>query len=230
MASSSSASNKVGLGIKPPEPLYTALRECFHSQRFTDATVACRQIQRDNGAAVKTKRTFKVHRGIVAARSAVFNAMLTKDFDEAKNGDMEIDDEFGDDVVAPMLEYIYCGYCEVERQVVAGLFVASNHYELIDLMKACEGQLFAQMSVETVVNVGLIADRHRAPKLRQATVDFIAKNYEAVSGREDTFSKLAGNLKLLKDVFDATAKKNSDPAETKNLAASPIVDQESWSW
>ena len=79
-------------------------------------------------------KSFPCHKGILCARSAVFERMLAQGWDEAKNGEATVDD-VEPEVLGMMLEFIYSGEVVSMEGRADELLYAADKYGLEGLVR-----------------------------------------------------------------------------------------------
>jgi hypothetical protein len=119
--------------------------------------------------------TLDCHSLIIAARSPVFNAMLSHDMAEKRSKCIEIQDL---DVasVRALIKFLYTGKLEAELEdndSTIGLLKASHRYEVTDLVQACVQALTRSLTEASAVDRLMVADLLGNVTLRKKCVDFL---------------------------------------------------------
>lgn len=96
--------------------------------------------------------SLSAHRAILAARSSVFEAMLTRDMVERRTNEIEINDlEF--EVVKEMVSYIYTGFVNNMADYAVDLLFAADKYDLRSLGDLCVKYLIGHVNEKNVVDL-----------------------------------------------------------------------------
>ncbi|KAJ3686157.1 hypothetical protein LUZ61_015321 [Rhynchospora tenuis] len=129
------------------------------------------------------------HRVILSARSCVFKAELFGNMAEAKSECIRIDD-MNPEVFRALLHFMYNDSLDNERETHHATIVMTQHilaaadrYEIEDLIVRCEKYLTKNLSVSTVMDVLMFAERHYLVKLKEACLEF--------ASRQDNFIDIA---------------------------------------
>lgn len=167
----------------------------FMDKEFADVTLCI------NG------KDYHAHKGILAARSSVFKAMLRSDMSEKKSNRIEIND-IDESVFIEMLRYIYTGKPENLEIMVPELLEAADKYDLEKLKIICETELLKNVSKENVVEVLILADRHNAKNLKTEVVRYIKMNsYNTnILTKEVRKNLVTSHPHLLLEILDAFSK------------------------
>jgi BTB/POZ domain/Ras family len=146
---------------------------------------------------------FRVHRAILAARSAWFAALLSERFREnaRDDGGLAVVDIaiMSEEVLRGLIEYLYTGRCtEIERtpDLAIDLLETAGALNLLRLVNLCERSLCALLDVENVVELCHAAAFHGAPRLVKACEHLIVRDYDKVLdvvGRE-RFAELPADV------------------------------------
>ena len=130
---------------KSLEILSKDLNEVYQSKAMSDVQIKCGD------------KTFDAHQLILAARSPVFSRMLLSEMKEKTSGVVNLKDT-NPDVVSELLDFIYTGNCcindeEPDPEVVCGLLMAADKYEMEHLKEMCQYTLSSSLTVENSVQV-----------------------------------------------------------------------------
>lgn len=117
-------------------------------------------------------KQFKAHKLILAAGSTVFAAMFRHQLEEQKSNCITIDD-IEPDVLGEMLDFIYSGQASQLTQMARELLAVAEKYDLKILKHQCEHEISKTLSIDTAVEILLLADHYRAEVLRAQTIEFI---------------------------------------------------------
>ncbi len=132
----------------------------FESPNFSDVTLTC------------GNREFKMHKAILSARSAVFNAMFESQMVEGISNRVKIDD-VEPEVMNEVLRFIYTGKIADIEKMVDLLLAAADKYALERLKALCEEELSMNLDVENVAETLVLADLHSASQLKNHSIEFI---------------------------------------------------------
>ena len=138
--------------------------------RFCDFTLECED------------QEIPVNRLLLAARSPVFSAMFSENFQEAKTGCTSIKD-----VDLKSLEALvkFCHTDNLDKDdLTTDLLAAANKYRIQEVVEKCEKHLSLTLSVENAIDYFLVASLHEAKKLRTDAKKFITKNLSQVEKTE----------------------------------------------
>ncbi|CAO4361787.1 Protein CBR-MEL-26 [Caenorhabditis briggsae] len=168
-------------------------------------------------------RVIRAHKAVLAARSAVFNAMLThQDTDEARTSVMYINDmDF--DVIYEMVYYIYCGRCQKDiTDMATALLIAADKYRIDELKNHCEKYLVENITVENACSLLIIGDIYTAAKLRRRAVQFILARPKNVTGTPGWDDILKCHPNLITDIFSQIERQSSTGA-TSSVSSLPGI-------
>ncbi|XP_037462639.1 BTB/POZ and MATH domain-containing protein 2-like [Triticum dicoccoides] len=151
--------------------------------------------------------TFAAHRCVLAARSAVFRALL---FSPMKEGTpsttsvVQIDD-MDAAVFKAMLGFMYGDSLPDENEgvLMQHLFVAADRYDLPLLRTRCEEMLCKHIGVSTAATILVLADQHGCDKLKTACYGFLGcpANLKAVVQTEGFEHLQRSCPHLMKDII-----------------------------
>jgi len=150
------------------DPFQQIVREVH---RFCDFTFKCED------------QEFPANRLLLAARSPVFSAMFSENFQESKTGHTLIKD-----IDPKSLEALvkFCHTNNLDKDdLTTDLLVAANKYMIPGVIKKCEEHLSKTMSVDNAIDYFLTARLIEANKLRMDAKTFITKNLGEVKQTED---------------------------------------------
>lgn len=129
-------------------------------------------------------KEFPAYKGILAARSEVFAAMLRHNMDEQKQNRIIIDD-IDPEVFREALYFIYTDRAPKLDEMAPELLEVAEKYALQELKAMCEEALAASLSVETAAETLALADLYRAKLLQAKTVAFVKDHSSSVSKTEN---------------------------------------------
>lgn len=127
--------------------LSTDMQKMYEKELFTDFEFRC-----NDGV------TLKCHKSVLAARSPVFEAMLSNDMEEARQGFAEVPD-YDSKLMKEFLRFIYCGSVQGIKNFAKDLIFLADKYDLESLKEICITQLVKDLSKENVINNLQIVDK-----------------------------------------------------------------------
>jgi len=192
------------------------------SQKLTDFSVI-----------VKSGEKLQVHRHILAENSDVFEAMLTKDMEESKTNEVQMD-HFSEETVVSFLEYLYSDplYSSKPSELIRASAVANKYiykrsfdedkltmellsmahmYHVRDLEMDCIQRVKETISDDNVMDVWMEGERCKMETLCSIAIEHLVvrpsgKTLHDVSGFDEVFQD---HDKPLKDLLDKLTEKNS---------------------
>ncbi|VDP10438.1 unnamed protein product [Soboliphyme baturini] len=170
----------------------------FESQQFTDCTLFVQG------------KEFRVHKSILAARSAVFAAMFEHEMEEKKRNRVLITDVDAD-VLHEMLRYTYTGRAPSLDRMADHLLAAADKYALERLKVMCEHALCAGLTIDNACDTLILADLHSAEQLKQQAMDFINAHASDVMDTSGWKTLVHKYPHLLAEAFKALATQQSPP-------------------
>jgi hypothetical protein len=100
-----------------------------------------------------------------------------------------------------LLEYLYTDRVEVSLDTAMDLFVAADQFGVERLKRICEKKILVSINIDTAATVLQAANAHTAHGLRQSCMDFILRNFDAVS-KTPAFEEMGRhNVNLLLEIF-----------------------------
>jgi len=163
-------------------------KELLKSAKFADFTIHAGGQQ------------FSCHKVILAAKSPVFERMLTTDMKESKENQVILTD-VTPETVNDMLNYIYTNNVIDLAKKAKDLLPVADVYDLAGLKKECSAALIKQINKESAVELALMADTYNTEDLRIAAVCFMVDNkmhFQKDPSWRETF---INNPSLLMEMF-----------------------------
>ena len=142
----------------------------FGNKKFSDVKI------------ISGDEEFHCHRIILSGRSPVFEAMFRTDMIENNSEEVPIKD-IDPKVVREMLHFIYNGATSTEtvmEEIGKELLGAAEMYQLDLLKEKCEEKLCSFLDVSNSVELLVLADLHRASKLRSMALSLVARNMDTI--------------------------------------------------
>jgi hypothetical protein len=129
------------------------------------------------------EKSFEAHTFILASGSPVLAAMFQHDCEENQKKIIEIAD-IQPNVLRKLLHYFYTGDANLEQDAdVAELMVAADKYAVDSLKEECGQHLSHKLTVENAGHYLVLAHTINAAKLRESSLNFMARNAKAICSR-----------------------------------------------
>merc|ERR1712217_269188 len=80
-----------------------------------------------------------------------------------------------------LLEYLYTDEVEISLDIAMDLFVAADQFGVERLKRLCEKKILISINIDSAATILQAANMHIAHGLRQSCMDFILRNFDAVS-------------------------------------------------
>jgi len=132
------------------------------------------------------------HRTILAAASPYFNAMFTSDVIEARRHQVVIQG-LSRSTLNALLDFIYTGGIRVTQDNVQDLLIGSDMIQVQEVVDLCTRFLLDQLDPTNAIGMYRFAVGHNFMRLRESTMDFVYKNFPAVS-QEEEFKELPKDI------------------------------------
>jgi len=152
-------------------------------------------------------KVFPCHKSILAARSAVFDAMFQHEMTEHRLSEVIISD-MSPDTVKEMLEYIYCGKF-LENSNTASLLAAADKYDLQELKSACEAWLGESTNLDNCVDHIVLADTHSAVDLKRSSLTFIVSNLSKIVKTPNWQTQLSDHPQIMAQIIQSVANQSN---------------------
>ena len=134
--------------------------------------------------------SFKAHRAILAARSAVFAAMLASAMSESTTGIVEITD-VSPEIFAKFLQFIYTGRLDTPCFANRELATCADKYDVGTLSDLCNESLASQQDAETLRDA-LVSSEQGAAKKCENNV-FLLLNHD--NSLDSAYFRMHDNFK-----------------------------------
>jgi hypothetical protein len=171
--------------------LFRDLREEMKNSRYFDFVLEC-----DN-------REIPVHRVLLAARSEVFAALFSANFEEGKMGRARVKDVDFNDLEALVK---FCQTDELEeKDATVGLFAAANKYLIPSLVFKCETYLITQLTVENAAEYFLTAYLFNSKDLRTEAEEIMIASFDEVKKTEGMKNLVKHHPDALMEITDMFA-------------------------
>ena len=116
---------------------------------------------------------------LTSADSPVLAAMFHHDCKESRNLIVEVEDILPE-VFQEVLRFLYTGSVKAMDTLAMDLLVAADKYQIESLKQECSSALSKKLAVGNATGILVLAHLHSCSKLFKSTLDFIAKNAEAI--------------------------------------------------
>ena len=123
------------------------------------------------------------------------NEIKTKSVNEVKISDVH------DDVFEDLLRFIYTGKIVSPKVITAELMIAAHKYGLIDLKDICEKSIAEMLTVDSVSNILILADRYSAKHLKDKSIHFINEHAADVLKSEGYKLLVKSHLYLIEELY-----------------------------
>ena len=177
----------------PEHDLHRILDNARHKDRYTDVTI------------VTDGNEFKAHKVVLATQSPFFETRLEKRWTEEGGSQIDMQDVPANTI----LTYMYIGKVDNIDKAACELLPKAEEYQLEELKAKCEEALSRTLTIETVIDILLLADTHNAKNLKESCLTFIAKNIIDVKTTQpwrENKLKMGNNRNLHTEVLDYIVK------------------------
>ena len=144
--------------------------------------------------------TIKAHKIVLVARSAYFRRMF-QCLPESGSKQIYVDG-IDPSLFKEVLKFVYSGSAPKEISSIAmELLPLADRYELEELKLMCESVIDSHLTVDNVIQVLLLADRHNCPKLTKLCIPLFKANISYLKGKE-SWGKLKENFDLIVSLLE----------------------------
>lgn len=158
------------LVLVPPSNLHQNLGDLLASREGADVTF------------LVAGETFKAHKCVLAARSAVFKAEVFGAMKESMDGALIRVDDMDAQVFMALLNFVYTDalpdFRDMKKQEEAAmaqhLLVAADRYNLERLKLICEDRLCAHIDTASAATILALAEQHHCGGLKEACFRFLS--------------------------------------------------------
>merc|ERR1712014_494266 len=151
----------------PSSSLVDDLRNCLNDPKLSDVTFM-----------VEGKPVY-AHK-LLCMRCSYFRAMFDSQMREAQQNTITINN-VSHRVFLVLLEYLYTDEVEISLDIAMDLFVAADQFGVERLKRLCEKKILISINIDSVATILQAANVHVAEGLRQSCMEFILRNFDAVS-------------------------------------------------
>jgi hypothetical protein len=124
-------------------------------------------------------KEFKAHKVVLVSQSPFFATRFEERWTEQSGNKIDMTD-IPTDIMEAILAYMYTGNVVNITQIAHKLLPKAEKYQLEGLKVSCEAALSKTLTIQSVIDVLLLADIHNAQNLKQCCLVFISKNVSAV--------------------------------------------------
>ena len=108
-------------------------------------------------------------------------------------------------VFMAMLEHLYTDTVEIPTDIALPLLCTADRFGVERLKALCAAKLEAELSPTTACAVLVIADRHSAAELREASVAYIVSHFAEMHSTDEFKREMLGQPALLEEVHSSIA-------------------------
>ncbi|XP_013190440.2 speckle-type POZ protein-like [Amyelois transitella] len=142
---------------------------------------------------------FKVHKAVLASRSAVLKAHFEHNTTECQTNIVESPLE--SEVLREVLMFIYSDKAPRVDEIPERLLAAADYYQLSRLKGLCEEALHKKLTVENAIETFQLADLHSARTLKQLTLEFIKDGQAELITKTEGWAKVQ-SVDLIKRIYE----------------------------
>lgn len=137
---------------------------------------------------------------ILCMRCSYFRAMFDGQMRESQQKTITLNN-VSHRVLLALLEYLYTDEVEITLDIAMELFVAADQYGVERLKKLCERKILLSINIDSAATILQAANMHIAHGLRQSCMDFILRNFDAVS-KTPAFEEMGrSNVELVFEIL-----------------------------
>jgi len=172
----------------PSSSLVSDLRGLLNEQKLSDVTF------------IVEGKPVHAHK-LLCVRCSYFRAMFEGQMREAQQKTVTINN-VSHRVFLALLEYLYTDEIEISLDIAMDLFVAADQFGVERLKRLCEKKILVSINIESVATILQAANVHVADGLRQSCMDFILRNFDAVS-KTPAFEEMGRcNVELIFEILN----------------------------
>jgi len=137
---------------------------------------------------------------LLVARCPYFRALFQEEVNYGQDKTIVIDD-IPHNVFVALLEYLYTDDIEIQLDIAMDLCVAADKFGVERLKKLCEKKILISISIDNAASILMAANLHQASSLRTSCLDFILRNFDAVS-KTTSFEEMGrSNVELVFEIL-----------------------------
>jgi len=172
----------------PSSSLICDLRSLLNEQKLSDVTF------------IVEGKPVHAHK-LLCVRCSYFRAMFEGQMREAQEKTVTINN-VSHRVFLALLEYLYTDEVEISLDIAMDLFVAADQFGVERLKRLCEKKILVSINIDSVATILQAANVHVADGLRQSCMDFVLRNFDAVS-KTPAFEEMGrSNVELIFEILN----------------------------
>lgn len=134
-------------------------------------------------------KEIKAHKVLLAARSPVFESMLTNGMIESSSNVIEVSD-IDYEVMKEMIDFMYTGFVSNLSKYALDLLFAAEKYHLRGLKVICENYLKTHLNQDNVISILLAADLLSLNGLKNNCIELICNKIKDMNKCNQTWINL----------------------------------------
>ncbi|XP_061716861.1 speckle-type POZ protein-like [Cydia pomonella] len=142
---------------------------------------------------------FKVHKAVLASRSAVLKAHFEHNTIECHTNVLE--SPLDADILREVLTFIYTDKAPSVDENPEKLLAAADYYQLSRMKSLCEEALHKKLTVENAIETLQLAGLHSASTLEQLTLEFIKDGQAKLIIKTEGWAKVK-SVDLIKRIYE----------------------------
>lgn len=145
------------------------------------------------------KIEYKVHKAVLASRSAVLKAHFEHNTTECITNVVKSPLEA--EVLREVLTFIYSDKAPRVDEMPEKLLAAADYYQLSRLKSLCEEALHKKLTVDNAIETLQLADLHSANTLKQLTLEFIKDGQAKLITKTEGWARVK-SVELIKRIYE----------------------------
>lgn len=190
---STNASSSCSSGI-PSEPEaktttsnQSSLANSFPYMKFCDITIQ-----------VPGGRNIRAHKFILSGKSTVWRELLNNDKELSSITIVDLEK----DIIEALVNFIYIGYVPEPPKSIEQLLIASDTYGIDDLKEWCEEHLINTITVQSAIDLLILANRYNASDLFEKVLNFVRQHIADIKERQEFHLMFFKNPELALKLFN----------------------------
>lgn len=148
---------------------------------------------------------FSAHRNVLAANSPYFNALLSNEMKETLDNTIKLD-ELSAKVMRSILDYMYSGEIDINKENALDVTVAADYMLMPDLKNKGCNFLLRKMTASNCLTILKVAEKYNFAELYGKALKFAQENYHAICKKENFKSLSATQFEEIISGNDLVAK------------------------
>ncbi|XP_070494924.1 speckle-type POZ protein-like [Chironomus tepperi] len=165
------------------------ISEIANDQKFLDFTIK-----------FKDAKELKVLKFILASKSPVFLKIFTTDMLESRRNEIFIPD-VDYEVMKIAVNFMYNGGVQNLEYHIFDVLIVADKYDIAELKRYCEIEVAKGLTPQIIADVLIFADRYNAALLKERSIQYIQRNWNAIKGLEE-FECIYTYSNLILDIFE----------------------------